>query len=364
VETDLAGAVDGIAERFVAEEMHGQIIEAEHLARYYWAAPLVSGRRVLDAGCGTAYGSAILAAANAREVIGVDVAADVLKAVKARMPESVELREADVSNLPFDAGTFDVIVCFEVIEHVEDAAAALDELARVLAEDGVLAISSPNRDAYMPGNPHHQYEFVPEEFAETLRKRFANIRLYRQADWITSAVLDDGLHGFEGEKPLREVQLRKSVAAEAGDELYTLALAANGAIPESPASAVLGSATEIKAVAEEGERLERDRRELTRRTALADHEDAEVHRELAELRNRLFALETELARAHQQISRYSADLDAEELNVHELEETQRQVRAEFEKAHQAIHEMQETKAWRLATSFRNLRDRLLRRRRA
>jgi SAM-dependent methyltransferase len=362
VEINLAGAVNGVAERFVPEEMHGQIIEAEHLSRYYWAATLGSGKRVLDAGCGTGYGSTILAAGNAREVVGVDVAADVLAAVSARMPDGVELREADVSNLPFDAGAFDVVVCFEVIEHVNDAVAVLDEFARVLAEDGVLAISSPNRDVYTPGNPHHRYEFVPQEFEEALRRQFANVRLYRQADWIASAVLDDDLHGFEGQEPLRELQLRKAVAAEPGDELYTIALAGNGALPEPPASAVLGSAAEIKAVAEAGERIERDRRELARRTAQADHDAAETHRELAALRNRLLAFETELARARQQVSRDSADLEAAESNVKELEEMQRRVRAELEDAHRAIHEMQDTKAWRLATSFWNLRDRLLLRR--
>jgi ubiquinone/menaquinone biosynthesis C-methylase UbiE len=358
VETDLAGAVDGVAERFVPEQMHGQIIEAEHLSRYHWAAALVSGKRVLDAGCGTAYGSAILAAANAREVVGVDVAGDVLTAVSPRMPDGVELLEADVSNLPFDADTFDVVVCFEVIEHVEDPVAVLDELARVLADDGVLAISSPNRDAYMPGNPHHRYEFTPEEFEKTLGGRFANARLYRQADWIASAVLDDELHGFEGEKPLGGLQLRKAVAAEPGDELYTLALAGNGTLPKPAASAVLGSAAEIKAVVEEGESIERDRRQLTRRTALAEREASEVLRELASLRNRLLTIETELARARQKVSHDAADLEASESRVRELEG---QVRAELERAHKTIHEMQGTRAWRLASSFWHLRDRLLRR---
>jgi SAM-dependent methyltransferase len=364
VEIDLAGAVDGVAERFVPEKMHGQIIEAEHLSRYHWAATLVSGKRVLDAGCGTAYGSAILAAANAREVVGVDLAGDVLAAVSPRMPEGVELREADVTNLPFDAGTFDVVVCFEVIEHVDDAAAVLDELVRVLAEDGVLAISSPNRDAYMPGNPHHRYEFTPEEFEETLRRRFANVRLYRQADWIASAVLDNKLHSFEGENPLRQLEVRKAVAAEAGAELYTLALAGNTVLPNPPASAVLGSAAEIKAVAEAGESLERDRRELTRRTALAEDAAVEAHREHAPLRNRLLALETELARARQQVSGHSADLEAAESTISGLEESKRRLRDELEEAHRAIHEMHETKAWQLATRFWHVRDRLFMRGRA
>ena len=133
METDLAGSVDGVAERLVPEQVHGQIVEAEHLARYHWAAALAEGRRVLDAGCGTAYGSAILADAGAEEVVGVDVAGDVLAAVAPRMPDRVALEEADVSDLPFEDGSFDLVVCFEVIEHVEDTERVLDELARVVA---------------------------------------------------------------------------------------------------------------------------------------------------------------------------------------------------------------------------------------
>src|SRR5919108_205893 len=182
VETDLAGTVDGVAERLVPPGGPGQNLAAGHPAPYPRAPARADGRRVLDAGCGTAYGSAILANAGAKEVVGVDVAAEVLAAVAPQMPDRVHLQEADVIHLPFEDGSFDFVVCFEVIEHVEATDAVLDELGRVLRDDGVLAISSPNRDAYLPGNPHHVREFVPDELEAALAKRFAAVRLYRQAD--------------------------------------------------------------------------------------------------------------------------------------------------------------------------------------
>src|SRR5947209_13622457 len=109
-----------MSERFVPDQDRGRLIEAEHLARYLWAAQLASGRRVLDAGCGTAYGCRLLAEAGASDVVGVDLAEPVLDAVREQMPSGVTLERADLRELPFPAGGFDLVVCFEVIEHLAD----------------------------------------------------------------------------------------------------------------------------------------------------------------------------------------------------------------------------------------------------
>lgn len=364
VETDLAGTVDGVAERLVPAEVHGQIVEAEHLARYHWAAALADGRRVLDAGCGTAYGSAILANAGAKEVVGVDVAAEVLAAVAPQMPDRVHLQEADVIHLPFEDGSFDFVVCFEVIEHVEATDAVLDELGRVLRDDGVLAISSPNRDAYLPGNPHHVREFVPDELEAALAKRFAAVRLYRQADWVASAVLDDDLQTSESADPLREVELRKSATEELGGELYILALASNSALPEPEPSVVLSSAAEIAAVAEGWQQLERERRELARRTIQAEAAADEARRETADFGRELVRVESELARARQAIARHADELDEERAVREKLVGRLEQEHGEVEQLNETIREMQATRVWRFGTSLWRWRDGLLRRRKS
>ena len=107
-------------ERFVPGTADGELIEVEHLARYRWAAQLVAGRTVLDAGCGVGYGSAMLAGAGAGEVVGLDLSARAIEAardggtrqrlLRRRRRARAALRRRDASTL---------VVCFEVIEHVE-----------------------------------------------------------------------------------------------------------------------------------------------------------------------------------------------------------------------------------------------------
>ena len=106
MEIDLAGRRDGIAERYVPELMRGELLEAEHLARYRWAAPLAAGRRVLDAGCGMGYGAVMLLTAGASEVVGVDLAQAVLDAARPTMPAGVVLEVGDVRALDADDGSF------------------------------------------------------------------------------------------------------------------------------------------------------------------------------------------------------------------------------------------------------------------
>lgn len=246
VEVDLSGSVEGVPERFVPEAMRGSLLDAEHRARYWWAAGLVPGKRVLDAGCGLAYGSAILAQAGAAEVIGVDSAEPVVEAAQARMAGRVRIEHGDVGRLDFPADSFDVVVCFEVIEHVQNSDAVLDELARVLRPGGVVALSSPNRDAYAQGNPHHVHEFRPDELRQALESRFAHVRLIRQHDFLTSAIIDDEGFTADDGSTLAGVDVRKVVGQRPGEETYTLALASEEPVPEPPRMAVLTGTLELR----------------------------------------------------------------------------------------------------------------------
>jgi SAM-dependent methyltransferase len=189
VESDLASTRNGISERFVPEQDQGRLIEVEHVSRYRWAAQAARGGLVLDAGCGTGYDSRLLAAGGAREVIGVEIARAMLETVAAGMPDTVRLQAGDLRSLDFEDDKFELVVCFEVIEHFEDHFTVLDELVRVLAPGGLLLVSSPNRGAYQPGNPHHLREFAPAELEAELAVRLDHVRLLRQHDYVVSALL-------------------------------------------------------------------------------------------------------------------------------------------------------------------------------
>ena len=324
VETTEANAAPQAPERFDPRTMRGWLIEAEHLARYRWVAPLVRDKRVLDAGCGTAYGSAILAGANATEVVGVDHDAAVLESVRPSMPGNVSLEAADVRNLPHADGSFDVAVCFEVIEHVDDPEDVVAELRRVLRNDGLLVVSSPNRGVYPSGNPHHKREFLPDELAKMLASRFDGVRLLRQHDWLASAVLEDETFGFDDATAF-EATVRKTVAASPGSELYTVALASSAVLPAVAPEVVLTQTADAKWWQEKLTELEGDRD-----AARSD------------------------ARALQQTVR---DLEAK---IAACESTLNDARSEIDELNGSLRAMQETRVWRTASSYWRLRDRLLR----
>src|SRR5271170_5706467 len=159
---------------------------SEHLARYAFARRYAAGKRVLDAGCGTGYGSAELAQ-SAADVIGVDIAADAIEYAKTNYPiPGLRFIESSCTSVPFPAESFDVLVAFEVIEHLSDHRSFLDECARVLTRDGLFIVSSPNKRYYARTraetgpNPYHEHEFEAGEFVRELERVFPNVRLLLQ----------------------------------------------------------------------------------------------------------------------------------------------------------------------------------------
>jgi SAM-dependent methyltransferase len=223
----LMNAVDGVPERFVPAAMHGELVEAEHIARYRWATSFCPGRRVLDAGCGIGYGAELLHRAGASEVIGVDVSEPIVEIARSGVSGEVVFEVADVRSLPYAPDSFDMIVCFEVIEHVDEQDQVLDQLARVLRPDGLLLISSPNRSRYVPGNPHHRHEYIPEELRAALEIHFPSVKLIPQHVMLASVIDSPREPGFA------KRHVEHLVSPQDDDEIYTLAMA-GARLPAEP----------------------------------------------------------------------------------------------------------------------------------
>lgn len=213
---------DSIPERFIPQKMHGELVEAEHLARYHWATAFCSGARVLDAGCGIGYGAELLHRAGAKEVTAVDISQAVVEVARQSVSPEVICAEADVRSLPYPDDSFDLVVCFEVLEHVEKQNQVITEFRRVLHPDGLMLISSPNRARYVPGNPHHKHEFLRDELQAALSEHFSAARIISQHVMLSSVI------GCAGDSASSDVARATSLmAAEPGpeDEVYLLALA-------------------------------------------------------------------------------------------------------------------------------------------
>lgn len=184
-------------ERFDPRQEAGRLIDSEHQARYRWAARIVAGKEVLDVACGVGYGLEIYAAAGAKAVTGADVDVEAVATARERYGKNAEVVEGDLRELPFADERFDVVTCFETIEHIEGAERAFAELRRVLRPAGVLVVSSPNPEVYRGGNEHHVHEFRPEELAEAVGQHFAKVTSYEQRAWLGSSIAAAGAAGTD-----------------------------------------------------------------------------------------------------------------------------------------------------------------------
>ncbi len=142
-----------------------------HEVVYQRLAPRCAGLEVLEAGCGEGYGADLIAGV-ARHVVAVDYDEAAVAHVRARYPR-VEVIRANLTELPLPDASVDVVVNFQVIEHLWDQARFVAECARVLRPSGLLMVSTPNRITFSPGrdtpiNPFHTRELNADELTELL----------------------------------------------------------------------------------------------------------------------------------------------------------------------------------------------------
>jgi SAM-dependent methyltransferase len=137
--------------------------------RHALAREMCRGKRVLEIGAAAGEGTLLLA--DAAELTAVDYQDLWSRSPAASLP-NVRFERRDALDLPPEwAGRFDVVVAMELIEHLPDPAAFLRAAHRVLAEDGILILSTPNFDLYSlsgddrrtPVFQHHLREYRAEE---------------------------------------------------------------------------------------------------------------------------------------------------------------------------------------------------------
>ena len=222
-------------------------IAYEHLHRYMYAATLVRDKYVLDLACGEGYGSKILSAA-AASVLGIDIDEKVIRHASEKYGcDHLRFISGSIAAVPIhDDHSFDVITCFEAIEHVEDQEALLREAKRLLKPDGLFIASTPNKAIYhdesSEQNPFHVKELYFEEFQELLIRHFHSIRFLGQrihpgsSIWPIVASTDAGFHEFVMKRGSSEFE---TVGTEKRVPLYFIAIATDAASIPTPAGSVL-----------------------------------------------------------------------------------------------------------------------------
>jgi ubiquinone/menaquinone biosynthesis C-methylase UbiE len=167
---------------------------------------LKTGDKVLDLGCG--FGRhAFEAARRGASVVALDAGRDEVEGVAATFAAMVEVGElapgslhanvvqGDALHLPFPDGTFDRVICSEVLEHLPDDVAAMRELARVLRPGGTMAITVPRFGPELINWAlSDEYHNVPGGHIRIYRRTVLNERLASTGLVVTGHHYAHGLH--------------------------------------------------------------------------------------------------------------------------------------------------------------------------
>jgi ubiquinone/menaquinone biosynthesis C-methylase UbiE len=285
-------------------------IAYEHWHRYAFARQYVEGERVLDAACGEGYGTALLGT-KAAGAVGVDIdAGSIRHAQSAYGSATVRFVEGSCTQLPFPDASFDVVVSFETIEHLDaaDQPPMLAEFARVLRPAGLLIISSPNKRLYSDAreyvNEFHRHELYRDGLSALLAKAFPAQRWFHQhvAPWSSIWSEDEGV-GVEAW--LGDAGRVSPYVPPEGMYFIVVAARAAAALPDAATRGSLFTDAEET----EQKRAQANASEILRQDALLKDRDAALDRQTAHVRH----LETLVAEREQVIAgkdRQLAELDA------------------------------------------------------
>ena len=161
----------------------------EHVARYAFAAQWATGKSVLDVGCGVGYGSRWLADHGAGEVTAFDLSEGAIEHARQFYAHPrVTFQIASATNFDFQR-KFDLVTCFELIEHVDEQEAVIECISRAMSDDGVLVISTP-RALEQKRTHFHTKEFSLEEFRALLQRNFPNVRFFFENNHFSSLISD------------------------------------------------------------------------------------------------------------------------------------------------------------------------------
>ncbi|MEO6171490.1 MAG: class I SAM-dependent methyltransferase [Arenimonas sp.] len=233
-------------ERFTPECLRE--ISYEHWHRYAFALSMVAGKQVLDAACGEGFGADMLAS-KAANVVAIDIDESSIEHANKRYgsKDNLSFRKADVTQLDaLPDNSIDVIVSFETLEHVVEHDRMLEGFRRILRDDGVLLISTPDKKNYTDAtgtvNPHHVRELYYDQFADLLERYFGAKKIYTQ-----KLVFQSGLFALDHVGPPEVlVQTQAGIARAGYPPMYYLAVCAHAfeTLASLPGLSIFGDAEE------------------------------------------------------------------------------------------------------------------------
>jgi len=170
--------MNSTAERSSQEDVSIGPIFYQHLAAYEYAQKFAQDKIILDFGCGEGYGAALLAK-SAEKIVGLDYSTAAIKKAKQKyVLHNIEFICSDLRKINFENESFDMIIAFQLIEHLAHPEVFIAKAKAWLKKGGIFLLTTPNRRASLVQHPYHFREYTQEELREFLKKHFLKVELF------------------------------------------------------------------------------------------------------------------------------------------------------------------------------------------
>jgi len=162
-------------QRFIFKAIKSHRLKTDTFMCYLFSSKFIADKVVLDAACGTGFGTFFLAQ-EAKEIWGVDFFEEVVDYSKKNYSRAnIKFLTGDLLNFKLPDNFFDVITSFYTLEQTDDPKLLLDNFRRALKPDGLLILSTPNKKVVSPFRKEPIGKFNKFEFyKKDLEKMFAD----------------------------------------------------------------------------------------------------------------------------------------------------------------------------------------------
>ncbi|MCJ7508208.1 MAG: glycosyltransferase, partial [candidate division Zixibacteria bacterium] len=174
-------------------QLSSSLMEYERLHQYRFAKELVKDKKVLVLAGGKGYGSFILSE-DAGSVACIDKDERNIRYGSSNyIKENLEFIKGSVTDIPFEEEKiFDVIVCFEALEQIEEHDELMKEMKRLLKDDGIFIVSTPNKYISSDQGDYQKFlrlkELSFDDLKSLLKKHFKNTLIYGQKVYPSSNI--------------------------------------------------------------------------------------------------------------------------------------------------------------------------------
>ena len=342
-------------ERFIPW-MEGAQIHYEHIHRYAFASLFVKGKKVLDLACGEGYGSHALSK-NAGYVVGVEIDENAVEHARNKYTtQNLEFIQGSILEIPIQGNEkFDVIVCFEGIEHVEEHEKLLSEVKRLLNKEGVFIVSSPNKKTYSDdidfNNPFHKKELYFNDFRELLDNDFSSCIFFGQKVYSSSNIWSLPPYQYSDYKEfIIEKQDKEFYFSdiERKTPLYFIAIASDKKLNHQIYN--IGSHLVDVSNILIGD-FEKQVGMLTSTVGDKDKNITEINSALQARDTQVIELTSALQSRDTQVTELNGTLQARDAQVTELNDSLQARDAQVTELNDALHSMQQSIVWRLLMKF-------------